>query len=82
MAPNGVDEILRRMDSQDKVLVEIRTRADGIEAQAKLTNGRVTELEKWREFVRGGHAALAWRTPLLIGVVCAAVGGAIGTLLA
>lgn len=75
MAPNGVDEILRRMDSQDKVLVEIRQ-------QAKLTNGRVTELEKWREFVRGGHAALAWRTPLLIGVVCAAVGGAIGTLLA
>lgn len=55
--------ILHRLDEQSKRLDEILT-------QAKLTNGRVTGLEKWRERVEGAHDALG--TYRSIGVIVTA----------
>jgi hypothetical protein len=43
--------ILHRLDEIDK-------RLDEVLQQAKLTNGRVTGLEKWRERIEGGRDAL------------------------
>lgn len=37
--------------------------------QVKLTNGRVTELEKWRYGKEAVKAALGWRVPLAATVV-------------
>jgi hypothetical protein len=55
--------ILHRLDEQAK-------RLDEILAQARITNGRVTGLEKWRERVEGGRDALG--TFRAVGVIVAA----------
>ena len=55
--------ILQRLDQIDK-------RLDEVLAQARLTNGRVTGLEKWRERIEGGRDALG--TFRAIGIIVSA----------
>jgi hypothetical protein len=55
--------ILHRLDAIDKRLDEVLT-------QARITNGRVTGLEKWRERIEGGRDALG--TFRAIGIIIAA----------
>lgn len=46
---------------------------DRIEAQATLTNGRVTKLEMWRATMTGSWRVLMWGGPLVSGCIVAAV---------
>ena len=69
-----VERVLIRMDFQDRMLADIRD-------QCKATNGRVTTLEKFQARVEGAHAAMSWRVPLVVGVVCAVAGAVASRLL-
>ncbi|HWT40073.1 MAG TPA: hypothetical protein VN081_02275, partial [Dongiaceae bacterium] len=43
---HNAEELAKRMDNQDKTLIEIKSVANQALTQAKYTNGRVTKLEK------------------------------------
>lgn len=47
----------------DRMFQEIRDSLVRIEDQTKLTNGRVRALEKWRWFIGGGLAVIAFLFP-------------------
>lgn len=54
----------------DMVFEEIRAKLDEIHEQTKQTNGRVSNLEKWQSFIKGGLAVLTMLVvPILISVV-------------
>ena len=82
------DVFHQRMDAQDRVLAAIREDArsstrqlDRVETQVRVTNGRVLALELFRARLEGAQTALSWRAPLIVGVVCAAVGAGVAALL-
>lgn len=62
-------------DSQDRIERDTIVRLDRIENQTRLTNGRVSELEKWeieqkaREKLR--HSDRTWVQPVVTGVTTA-----------
>jgi hypothetical protein len=59
-----IKEYISRMDRQ------LNEKLDTIHEQVKKTNGRVSELEKWRAYLTGAVAlALAFGLPNLISVV-------------
>lgn len=53
------DRVLRRMDSQDDLLKEIKS-------QCIRTNGRVSDLERWRAYCKGALAVACLLVPLII----------------
>lgn len=63
--------ILHRLDEIDKRLDEVLT-------QAKITNGRVTGLEKWRERTEGAREALGTYRAITIIVAAGLIVGLLG----
>lgn len=62
MTANDNELLRQRLDQVDEKL-------DQILAQAKETNGRVTELEKFRERVMGAMIPLAVLAPIASGLI-------------
>lgn len=62
MSPGDIQLILHRLDEHGEKL-------DRIEAQAKLTNGRISKLEIWQAKVEGIRLAINWPTPLVFTVL-------------
>lgn len=76
-----VERVLIRMDFQDRMLADIRQDVKDTKEQATRTNGRVTALERFQARLEGAHDALSWRTPLVVGVLCAIAGALASSLL-
>jgi len=70
------DTLMKRMDSQDKDLREIKK-------HVQATNGRVGMLEKWQSYLDGRNAAIgerhtefeAWKVAIMAALVSGCVGG-------
>lgn len=70
----AVAVILEKLDGIEEDVAEIK-------AQTKLTNGRVTALEKWQAGMQAVKAAFSWKAPLLVGIAVAAASSSIATLI-
>lgn len=75
MSPDAESRILRRLDRLED---GVNDRLAVIENHVRLTNGRVTELEKWKARLDGAKEAVGWVPPLAIGMACATVGAVAG----
>lgn len=53
---------------------EIKSDVKDVAAQVKLTNGRVTALEMWKERIAGAKSAYGWLPGVVVGIVAAAAG--------
>jgi len=62
MTPHDNELLAQRLDQMEKKLDEILT-------QAKQTNGRVTDLEKFRERVMGALIPLTILSPIATGLI-------------
>ena len=85
MSPGDIDAILRRLDTQDLVLSEVRADGKETKALAKLTNGRVTTLETQRrvdEALRAQENAGHDRTRQLLVALAGAAAGSLGMFVA
>lgn len=54
---------------------ETRDHLTDIGRKVDVTNGRVRDLELWREGIRAVRAALSWRVPLIVGVASSVISG-------
>ena len=52
-------------------LTQLERLMQQVHEQAKLTNGRLGELERWRARIEGARAAWSWITPVASSVIAA-----------
>lgn len=79
MTPTPTDLILARLDRFED---GVNGRLDTIEQQARLTNGRVTTLEKMWARLEGAKWALSWMPALLTGVGTGVIVALVAALIA
>lgn len=75
MTPREIDIVLGQ-------LAEIKAQLGRVEEHAERTNGRVSELEKWRAYMQGAKWALSWLPTLATGVISGCVVVAVGAVIA
>ena len=59
-----LDLVLWRLSELERLMQRVHD-------QARLTNGRLSELERWRARIEGARAAWSWITPVASSVMAA-----------
>ena len=72
VAIGRIEGQLAEMDhARSQARIDLERRLDGIERQVTATNGRVTSLEKAREYARGMRASFSWAPAVVSSVITA-----------